>query len=65
MEAPEVEAMDNKYCHDCIYFGGATECSCTCNYIFMEDKKRPCNPGNECTVRIKRRRKRRMAGGDG
>lgn len=22
-----------------------------CNYIFEEDRKRPCDPGKDCTVR--------------
>lgn len=50
----------NKNCRDCVYFFGINDPSCTCNYIFMEGHSRGCPPGDECTVKVKRKRKRRM-----
>ena len=50
--------VDNKNCRNCVYFGGMSDCACTCNYIFMEDKKRPCPPGKGCTVKKKRSSRR-------
>lgn len=42
----------NHPCHGCIYLSlVAGEHPC-CNYIFMEDKRRPCPPGEGCTVKI-------------
>ena len=40
-------------CIDCFYWKsmGKSEDKC-CNYIFVEDKIRPCHPGDECTVKI-------------
>ena len=50
---------NNDYCRDCVFFGGATEWSCTCNYILVRGEHRPCGPNRECTVKIKRRRRRK------
>jgi hypothetical protein len=48
-----------KNCRDCIYgcllYGGTI----SCDYIFKVGRKRPCPPGDDCTVKIKRKRKRR------
>jgi hypothetical protein len=52
--------VSNKYCRDCVYFGGASEHVCSCNYIFIEHQMRPCPPDKGCTVKKKRARKRRM-----
>jgi hypothetical protein len=52
--------VDNKNCRNCMYFSGVSEYACTCNYIFIEDKMRPCPPGKGCTVKKKRPRQRRM-----
>ena len=40
-------------CEGCIYLSmiGNSYLPC-CNYIFMEDKRRPCPPGEGCTVKI-------------
>lgn len=51
---------DNRNCRDCVYFGGGYDESCTCNYIFVRHTHRPCPPGDACTVKILRRRRRRM-----
>jgi hypothetical protein len=42
----------DSYCNGCIYKGvveGHVPC---CNYIFIEDKPRPCPPGEGCTVKL-------------
>lgn len=51
--------MDNRNCRDCKYFHGHDGSVLSCNYIFMEDKKRPCEPGEGCTVKVRRRRRRK------
>lgn len=52
-----VSATDKlqKNCEGCIYFGGGNESARTCNYIFITGKRRPCNPGKECTEKIWRK----------
>ena len=42
--------MDS-YCRKCIYYT-RTGNVCTCDYIFVREKKRPCPPGKGCTERI-------------
>lgn len=51
---------DNKNCRTCVYFRGSFDETCTCDYPFMTNKRRPCPPGDGCTVKIKRPRKRKM-----
>ena len=54
----------NNYCNGCVYQGfvnGKVPC---CNYIFMEDKRRPCPPGAGCTVKMTNREAQRKAAGD-
>lgn len=49
----------NSYCNGCVYKGivqGHVPC---CNYIFMEDKRRPCPPGAGCTVKLTNREAQR------
>lgn len=50
---------NDKYCIGCRYYrtmyGGD---QMYCDYIFAEDKKRPCDPGKDCTVRVKRKGKK-------
>ena len=50
---------NDKKCKKCIYWKGGHEDTLCCNYIFMERKRRPCPPGDECTVMIPRKRVRR------
>ena len=54
-----VKMATDRYCIDCKYYQGNNESILTCCYIFIEDKKRPCDPGKDCTVKVKRRRKRK------
>lgn len=44
-------------CCDCIYFRGHCDESVCCNYIFDEDRIRPCPPGIGCTVKVERKEK--------
>lgn len=51
--------VNDEHCVGCRYYrlinGGL---QMYCNYIFAEDKKRPCDPGKDCTVRVKRKEKK-------
>lgn len=38
-------------CDGCVYMGIVSGQMPCCNYIFMEDRKRPCPPGDRCTVK--------------
>lgn len=38
----------NPYCLPCIYYGKSTK---TCDFILMEDRRRPCPGGDGCTER--------------
>lgn len=52
--------MASDYCNGCVYkgvVGGNTPC---CNYIFMEDRMRPCPPGEGCTVKMTNQDARRL-----
>ncbi len=42
-----------KDCGGCVYYGGGHESVSCCNYIFMEDGRRPCPVGAGCTVKKK------------
>ena len=48
----------DRYCLNCIYYIGSSDCLLYCNYYLMTDKRRPCDPGTGCTVRVLRKRKR-------
>lgn len=38
-------------CSGCRYFFGTYLVNRCCNYIFIEDRRRPCPPGKGCTVK--------------
>lgn len=38
-------------CQGCLHFYGAYKVNRCCNYIFDTGKRRPCKPGEGCTVR--------------
>ena len=47
-------------CKGCFFFGGKAENVKCCNYYLITGKRRPCEPGDGCTVRqdgMSRRRK--------
>lgn len=46
------------YCDDCFYYR-STNLDRYCAYIFIEHTRRPCDPGDKCTVKIPRKVKRR------
>lgn len=48
-------------CEGCRYFYGFYANTRCCNYIFVTGKKRPCPPGEECTVRKKQEEKTKKA----
>lgn len=45
-------------CADCFYYR-STNLDKYCAYIFVEHHRRPCDPGDACTVKIARKVKRR------
>ena len=45
----ERQAIMQEPCQGCFYFSGWS-----CDYILLEKKRRPCRPGDDCTVRKKR-----------
>lgn len=45
-------SQDKSRCLRCIYFGLSTK---TCDYILLEGHRRPCPPGDGCTVRRTRK----------
>lgn len=49
------QVFKDKHCQDCFYYRKIYEISWYCAYVFIEDKKRPCPPGKECTVKIRRK----------
>lgn len=52
---PNIVNKNKSGCEGCIYYSADYEVNKCCNYIFIEDKRRPCPPGNDCTVRIERK----------
>lgn len=50
--------MANKNCDNCVYRAvvGGVDC---CGYLFKTGHRRPCPPGDECTVKVGREVKRR------
>lgn len=52
--------MASNYCDDCIYYNKFVSGNVRyCNYLCATDKKRPCTPGDGCTVKIGRKVYRR------
>jgi hypothetical protein len=49
-------------CMNCKYYYGSYDFSIVCNYLFVTGRKRPCEPGDKCTVMIPRKRKRKIRG---
>lgn len=58
-KAINTPVVNDPHCIGCMYYrllnGGV---QMYCSYIFEEDKKRPCDPGKDCTVKVKRGRGR-------
>lgn len=54
---PAIPVLDHKYCEGCEYFGGDMYVNKCCNYIFIVGHRRPCPPGKDCTVKVKRSKK--------
>lgn len=56
------QSIRRKYlpgCFGCKYYFGGHEESLVCNYWDVVGRKRPCPPGEACTVRVEKKRKRR------
>lgn len=53
--APETtSAGPDKHCEGCFYYRGEYVNNKCCNYIFIRGTKRPCPPGEGCTVKEER-----------
>lgn len=48
--------MATSNCADCVYKGMAGELP-HCAYIFKTGQRRPCPPGDECTVKVPYRKR--------
>ena len=53
--SPKIKKANNNWCEGCIYFRGEFEINRCCNYYLDTDKRRPCPPGEGCTVRVERK----------
>ena len=51
------EKSGREYCRGCVHFRGHTSFDRCCNYIFDTQHRRPCPPGEGCTVKIERKYK--------
>ena len=51
--------MIDKNCWNCFYWQGHSEPAMCCNYLLITDKRRPCPPGKDCTVKKPRKRRRK------
>lgn len=51
------EKQHDPWCSKCIYYGRSTR---TCDYILMEDQRRPCPAGDGCTARRTSRKVSKM-----
>lgn len=49
-----VELYKAHPCYGCFHWRGETYGGTTCNYIFDQKHRRPCPPGEGCTVRRER-----------
>ena len=49
----------DRHCLNCHYYQGNSESDMCCCYMLITDMRRPCPPGQGCTVRIKRKRQRK------
>ena len=53
--SPKIQNENNNYCEGCKHFRGEFVINQCCNYLFDTGKRRPCPPGKDCTVKVKRR----------
>ena len=52
--------MAKNYCDDCVYGGVITGLKTRCcNYFLATGQRRPCPPGEGCTVKVGRKVNRR------
>lgn len=56
--------MARHYCDNCVYSGVLTGIPTRCcNYFLVTNQRRPCPPGEGCTVKVGRKVKRRKKKG--
>lgn len=54
----------DRYCQKCIYYVVASYEVLCCNYYLITGKRRPCDPGTGCTVRVLRKKPRKIRGSE-
>ena len=52
----------DKYCRNCCYLKVIADTVNYCGYVFDEDKRRPCDPGEGCTVKVAKKRRKKKEG---
>ncbi len=50
-----MRVKNQKNCRDCVYSFKLNAGFLVCEYLLRTDKMRPCPPGKDCTVKIKRK----------
>lgn len=56
--------MASNYCDNCVYCGKFTSGAIRyCNYFMRTNQRRPCPPGEGCTVKVGRKVNRRKKKG--
>lgn len=50
-------------CSDCVYCGWLTGVIPYCDYLFRTNQRRPCPPGEGCTVKVSKEVKRKKKRG--
>lgn len=58
------EEIDYTFCRNCVYFETYSDVILGCCYLLRTNKRRPCDPGEGCTVKIARKRKRVKKNGE-
>lgn len=52
------EEIDYTFCRNCVYFETWGDFALGCCYFLKTNKRRPCDPGEGCTVKVAIKRKR-------
>ena len=60
----QINGVCDENCHDCFFYRGAWETHMFCHYYLMTGKRRPCDPGKGCTVKIPMKVNRRKKKGN-
>ena len=50
--------IDKKYCDGCVYLSRVYDNICSCDYVFIAGKRRPCPAGTGCTEKLVKKKRR-------